>query len=268
MDQDSGFQVADDAALRYHEHVARFMSPLCDELVAAAVSPGDRVLDVACGTGFATRAAAQAVGSAGRVSGSDVNSGMIAVARAASESSGVGITWHEAPAEKLPFGDGEFDSVICQQGLQFFPDPSVGLGEMARVTRPGGRLAATVWTARSESPYLEVQGQVLADFCGCDPDELLSPFAQSGPGPLEGWFAAAGLDGVEVRSVEVTVSLPPVRDYLPDHMGAMPWAEAFAGLDPDRHSEALAFAEERLARFRTDRGIDVPFRSHLAIAYT
>ena len=85
---------------------------------------------------------------------------------------------------------------------------------------------------------------------------------------MQGWFASAGLDVVEVRPIEVMVSLPPVRDYLPDHMSAMPWAEAFASLDLDRRSQALAFAEDRLAEFRSDSGINVPFRSYLALTHT
>jgi SAM-dependent methyltransferase len=244
------------------------MVPVAEKLVSASVTPGDAVLDVACGTGFASRAAATVVGASGRVVGSDLNPGMIAVAQTTPDNSDCGISWRQASALELPFADGEFDAVISQQGVQFFPDTSAGLREMARVTRPGGRVSATVWAPRLQSPYLDAQCQALVEFCGVDPGELRAPFAEAGPSLLEGWFKAAGLEQVEVELMEVTVALPPVREYLPGHMKAMPWAGAFFGLDADTQSKALGFAEDLLTQYRTGSGVDVPFQSFLATAAT
>jgi len=109
------------------------------------------VLDVACGTGVVTRAAAERVASGGRVAGIDLNPGMIAVARSLPPTAGAAIEWHEASALALPFADSGFDVVLCQQGLQFFPDKALALREMRRVLRPGGRLALSVWN--NAGPY-------------------------------------------------------------------------------------------------------------------
>ena len=96
----------------------------------AALRPGERVLDVACGTGVVARLAAQQVGTAGQVTGVDLNAGMLAVARALSPPPGATITWVEGSAVAIDLADVQFDVVLCQQGLQFFPDQPAALWEM------------------------------------------------------------------------------------------------------------------------------------------
>jgi ubiquinone/menaquinone biosynthesis C-methylase UbiE len=100
---------------------------------AAALRPGDRVLDLACGTGVVARQAKPHVGPTGAVTGVDLNPGMLAIARSVEPS----IDWQEGNAGALPFTDGSFDVVFCQLGMQYFPDRSAAIGEMHRV--PVGR---------------------------------------------------------------------------------------------------------------------------------
>jgi SAM-dependent methyltransferase len=104
----------------------------------AGVAPGHVVLDVACGTGIvARRAAARGA----QVTGADLNEQMLDVARGIAPE----IRWIEADATAVPLADGAFDVVLCQQGLQFMPDPAAALAEMRRVLAPGGRLTVSVW---------------------------------------------------------------------------------------------------------------------------
>ena len=109
-------------------------------LELARLQPGERVLDAACGTGVVARAATSRVGAAGTVTGVDLNPGMLDVARAVSGEAGQAIAWREGDLAALPFADGAFDVVLCQQGLQFFPDCLAALQEMRRVLVPGGQL--------------------------------------------------------------------------------------------------------------------------------
>jgi ubiquinone/menaquinone biosynthesis C-methylase UbiE len=104
----------------------------------AALAAGERVLDVACGTGVVARLAAEHVGADGRAVGFDLNPGMLTVARSLPVV-GVPIGWVQATAGRLPFPDGSFEVVCCQLGLQFFPDRAAALAEMARVLVAGGR---------------------------------------------------------------------------------------------------------------------------------
>ena len=117
----------------------------------AAPGPGERVLDVACGTGVVARLAAEGVG-AGRVVGLDINAGMLAVARSLPPRAGLPIEWHEGSALSMPFPDAAFDLVLCQLGLQFFPDRPAALREMRRVLSPSGRLGLSVYSSIEHDP--------------------------------------------------------------------------------------------------------------------
>jgi ubiquinone/menaquinone biosynthesis C-methylase UbiE len=114
----------------------------------AAIHRGQRVLDVACGTGILAREAASRVGAAGHVVALDPNPGMLAVATRLAP----GVEWREGVAESLPFPDGSFDAVVSQFGLMFFRDRRQALREMRRVLAGGGRLVVAVWISLDEIP--------------------------------------------------------------------------------------------------------------------
>ncbi len=114
----------------------------------AGVQKGDRVLDVACGTGALTLAAAKIAGPPGSVVGLDANPEMLAVARRKPAQ----IDWQEGTAEALPFSDNSFDAVVSQFGFMFFEDKPKALFEMMRVLKPNGRLAVAVCDSVENSP--------------------------------------------------------------------------------------------------------------------
>lgn len=257
MAGDSGFQVGRDAPRFYESQTARFMAPFVTALVEACVRPGDTVLDVACGTGFAARAAADA---GARVTAVDVNPAMIAHAETATPPS-TGIEWREASALALPDDDATYDAVICQQGLQFFPDRPTGLREMARVLRPGGRLGATVWAPATEGSFLHLEAEMLVRH-GCVPPP---PFSAS-EAELREWYAGAGLGEVSIRLLAVDVDLPPVATYVPRHLRALPWSAGFLALPDAVQQCAIDELAALLAAAATSDGIRVPFRSYLATA--
>jgi ubiquinone/menaquinone biosynthesis C-methylase UbiE len=117
-------------------------------LEAAKLKPGDRVLDVACGTGIVAREALRQLGPGASVTGVDANEAMLAVARKLEPT----IEWQQAPAEQLPFPDASFDVVTCQFGLMFFADRVAGLRQMWRTLKPGGHLSIAVWDSLDQSP--------------------------------------------------------------------------------------------------------------------
>jgi ubiquinone/menaquinone biosynthesis C-methylase UbiE len=149
-------------------------------LDAAAVRENDRVLDVACGTGALTLAAAERVGR-GAVVGLDANPDMLTVARRKSTQ----VEWMEGKAEALPLPDERFDAVVSQFGLMFFDDKPQALREMMRVLRPGGRLAVAVCDAVDHSPGYGAFARLLDRLFGSDVGNAFrAPFALGDPNRL------------------------------------------------------------------------------------
>ncbi len=142
-------------------------------LDAANVKPGDRVLDVACGTGVLAREAQSLVGDDGQVTGLDIAPGMLEVA----ERTAPTITWQQGTADALPFDDGSFDAVVSQFGLMFFSDQTKSLCEMFRVLDNEGRLAVAVWDSLENIPVLAAEVDLLEAIAGPDAaDALRAPF--------------------------------------------------------------------------------------------
>ena len=139
-------------------------------LELATLAPGERVLDVACGTGLVTFAAAQAIGPEGRALGVDISGHMIGGARRrAQERKAANVNFLRMDAEALELPDASFDVVLCALGLMYVPDPERALREMRRVLRPGGRIVVAVWGERSRcgwSPVFPiVDAEVASDVC-------------------------------------------------------------------------------------------------------
>ena len=237
------------------------MQPISAALVAAVVTPGDRVLDVACGTGIATRLSAMTVGASGRVVGSDLNEGMLHYAETVSADDWPQIEWGQASAQDLPYESGSFDRVICQQGVQFFPDPAAGLREMGRVAADGGSLAVTVWSELETTPYFHALAVMLIEFAGVEPSEIAFTATKT---QINGWFADARLKAPEVDLIREDVELPPIADYLPAHMKALPWAPDYFGLDAATQDAAVAAVENHMREYKTPTGVRASFGSYLA----
>ena len=149
----------------YERHlVPTVFGPWAEVLLdAVVVAPGTQVLDIASGTGALARAAGRRAGSDGYVVASDVSGPMLARAAAVGAPEGAApIEYLEASADALPFEDGRFDVVLCQQGLQFFPGREAAVGEMWRVLRPGGVAGIAVWATGHPLEPFGVYGEELA----------------------------------------------------------------------------------------------------------
>src|SRR5712692_770760 len=141
----------DKASGEYERYWREQLAPAQERLLALAdIKPGERVLDVACGTGLVSFPAAMSVGPAGDVVATDISQDM--VARAAEQAQILrlpNVTFHRMDAEDLQVETGTFDAALCALGLMYVPDPQKALSEMRRALRPGGRAVAAVWGARN-----------------------------------------------------------------------------------------------------------------------
>jgi SAM-dependent methyltransferase len=245
----SGFQVGRGVPEQYHAYVAPLMKPFVEVLVASTVRSGSAVLDVACGTGFATRAAADATGPGGSVAAIDINPGMLDEARRQLADVDIAVDMRQASALELPFDDASFDSVICQQGLQFFPDPVVGLREMHRVLRYGGRIAATVWAPVGYSPYLAAQRRLLQTTAGLDAKAFGQACPPGGETTMRGWATNAGLGRFDVQPIERDIHLPSFARFISGHLRALPWSAPFFELETAVQAAAIASMLDELAAY-------------------
>ena len=215
-------------------------APLAGDLVAAAaLRPGERVLDVACGTGIVARLAADRVGATGVVSGLDINPGMLAVAVPRRSTGADDRLARGGLADDAPMADGAYDVVLCQMGLQFFPDKPAALCEMHRVLAPGGRVFLNV--PGPEPELFTILAEALAHHI--EPE--LAPFVRQVFSLAEA-REASGLAGRTRGSAKPT-PVPTTRSF--DVARSRPHS---SGSTYDRHA-SLAAAVAAVDRRRTSR---------------
>ena len=215
---------------------------------AARVGAGQRVLDVACGTGVLARALPARVGPRGAVTGLDINEGMLAVARRQAP----GIEWRQGAAEALPFADASFDAVVSQFGLMFFQDRPKAIGEMLRVLRPGGRLAVAVWDSLERTPGYAAFVGLLERLFGKETAEALrSPFVLGDPPALRALFREGGAPEAHIVTHEGSARFPSIESWV--YTDVKGWTAADL-IDEAGYARLLAEAERELRPFVTADG--------------
>jgi ubiquinone/menaquinone biosynthesis C-methylase UbiE len=202
-----------------------------DLIEEAALRPGDRVLDVACGTGVVARLAAERVGPGGMLAALDVNPAMLAVARSI-PAPAAAIQWYETSAEAMPLPDGAFDVVLCQLGLQFVTDKEAAVREMRRVLTAEGRALVSV---PPPNAFFEVLDAALARHVGQEAAGFVRMvFSLGAPARLERLFRDAGFQDVTVRTYGKPLRLPAARDFLWQYVHCTPLTGMLSKLDSSR----------------------------------
>ena len=267
------WQLTGDSPELYERYLVPAVTlPWAVELVErVVVRRGDRVLDVACGTGAVARVAAARVGEGGRVAGLDVNRGMLAVARSQALARGVSIGWYEGSALALPFEDGEFGVVLSQLGLQFFADRAAALREMRRVLTPVGRVGASVYSAIERNPATHALSDALDRHLGRGASRVKrSEHALAHVEELHELFAAAGFAEVRVETVARIVRFATVAAYVRVQFAATPLAALLAGRDPSARERLVALVSAdlsaTLAPYVHEGGLAFPQEVHIALA--
>lgn len=221
---------------------------------AAQLRPGQRVLDVACGTGVLTRTAAERVGANGTVVGLDLNDGMLAVASKKAPQ----IEWRQGRAESLPFEDASFDAVMSQFGLMFFEDGAAAIGEMLRVVKPGGRLAVAVWDSLDNTPGYAALVKLLQRLFGDEAaNSLRAPFILGDVDHLLSIFKKAGVQDVNFTTHQGTARFPSLQAWMYTEIKGWVLADK---LDDTQFALLLREAEQALSPFVSAEG-SVVFRS-------
>jgi SAM-dependent methyltransferase len=178
------------------------------------------------------------------------------------------VTWHEADATQLPFESSTADLVVCNQGLQFFPDRPAVLAEVLRVLRPGGRLALAVWGPLAANPWPAAMAGAIGDALGEEARQATESVCGLGDAAeVHGLLVGGGFVDVEITDVELTANHPDVRDAIDGQLAAVPSAgsiEALGGAGRMKLIDAMAVNLDDYTS--SDGGLSVPSTSVLAAA--
>jgi enediyne biosynthesis protein CalE5 len=239
-------------------------------LELAAPQPGERVLELACGPGGLGLAAAERVGPGGEVVLSDVVTEMTAIAAARAEAIRLdNVTTLELDLERIDQPDGSYDLVLCREGLMFAPDPARATREVARVLRPGGRVAIAVWGPRERNPWLGVVLDSVSAQLGkpVPPPGVPGPFSLEDADELAGLLDDAGLTDVAVEEVPVPMRVASFGEWWARTSAlAGPLAAILSSL-PEEAAQALrGRAHEAIRPYETAGGLELPGVTLLATA--
>lgn len=239
-------------------------APVAEDLIGIAdLEPGQRILDVACGTGVVTRLAAERVGSEGTVAGLDVNPAMLSVARSHTPPD-LSIEWHEASAESMPLPDNAFDVVICQMGLQFIPDKLAALREMHRVLDTGGRVLVTL--PGPKPPIFAIVRDALARHLSPEAASFADlVFSMHDPDQIAQLIRSAGFREIDIQAKLKTLNVPPPSDFLWQYVHSTPMAEAAAQAGEAERDALEREVREQCQEFVVDGSMVLEVRMTTAI---
>jgi SAM-dependent methyltransferase len=230
-------------------------------LDAAALRTGGRVLDVAAGAGGQSLAAARRVGPTGEVLATDISPEILRYAAANAAAAGLPVRTWEVDGEELDVESAAFDAVISRLGLIYLPDQPRALAGAYRALRPGGRIAAIVYSTADRNGFFSVPVSIIRRRAQLPPPApgQPGPFSLGGPGVLTDLLTAAGFRNVGSQTVPAPLRLPSAADCLRferESFGAL--HQMLAGLAPEQREAAWREIEDELGRFEGPDGFVAP----------
>jgi SAM-dependent methyltransferase len=238
-----------------------------DLLEVANLKAGEKVLDVACGTGIVARLAWPKISPTGSVVGSDLNSDMLDVARERSRQQAADIAWTQCNVSAMSFSPGEFDVVLCQHGLQYFPDRPAALNEMHRVSSAGGRLIASVWRPISFNPAHSVFADVLERLVSPEAAATRrAPYKLSDRTEIRALVSGSGFHDVVVSLTTRAARFVSAEAMVHIMMAGTPLGAAMADTDPGVVQRVIDEVTGGLTQYEDDRGLAIPMQAWVITA--
>jgi SAM-dependent methyltransferase len=232
------------------ERFTESVTPLL--MKALALKPGDSVLDIGCGGGPATRAAAAIVGNAGKVVGADISAPLAELARKRAAASGAkNMSFQVRDVQQDRVDGGPFDVAMSQFGVMFFDEPKTAFANIRTHLVRGGRLGFACWQAVAKNPWFI--GPLLADFVPPPPQPLpgkspTGPFVFADPGYVRNILQTSGFADIGVANHDVSVEAP--ENAIIDDAQLM-----HAGVPPERMPQARAVVDKHMTPFRLTAGL-------------
>jgi SAM-dependent methyltransferase len=227
-------------------------------LEAAGLKPGDHALDIAAGTGDQSLLAARIVGPSGSILATDISADMLTIAARVIQQEGVtNITTRVMDAQQLDLEDHAFDAVICRLGLMLIPHPQQALREIHRVLKPGGKLAALVWSTPEHNPLWSLPLAILSRYASGAVSPGPNPFALADPTVFAGELTEAGFHEVSTRALSFESHYASLDEFL--HSTGSRLAAAVMGqLSQPEQQHLLEEARQALSQFEGPQGLVAP----------
>ena len=247
----------DKAANFYEDAWQQQLKPAQDLLLDIAdIREGEKILDIACGTGLVSFRAAALAGKSGSVVATDISDKMVAIATSLATENGIeNISFRQMDAEKLDFADNNFDIVLCALGFMYVPDVSKALEEMLRVLKPGGKAVAAVWGSRENCGWSEifpiVDKRVASEVCPM--------FFNLGSGKmLDLHFSKAGFENVKSEKIKTSLKYHNEEEACTAMFEGGPVALAYFKFSQETKNEARAEYLSSIAEWKSHEGFNVP----------
>ena len=249
----------------------RYLGPLLFEPYAAVVAERAaklrpaRILETAAGTGIVTAALHEALPEA-EIIATDLNQAMLDVAAEQIRSDKV--SFRATDAQSLPFGDSEFDLVVCQFGVMFFPDKIGANREARRVLRDGGRYLLVIWDSLDRNPGSKAMSEAVAELFPDNPPRFLerTPFGYSDPARIEHDLLEAGFRDIEFETVERRSRIASASDAATGMCLGSPLRSEIEERDPAKLDRAVDAVTRALAQWEGPDGFDTTMSAHVVSA--
>ena len=233
-----------------------------------ALQPGERLLDIACGPGTLSRLASEGLGASGYILAADISPAMIAIAKEKTNSPGATIEYVESPAAPLNAPSGAFDVVVCQQGLQFFPEQAEAMQEMKRALKPGGRIGIAVWTGMDQNPLFHIYLTALNAIEA--PDEIVkmvpAPFSFGPASKLTELFQQAGFSDLTISTESLPLTFEGGIEQVIESVAATPFSPLIYELPAIQKDAFFSHLRESLKKYVVGDAVVTPMVSYIALA--
>ena len=263
-----GYHLSGNAAVLYEEQkVPAMFAPLADATLSVVpVFDDDIVLDVACGTGIVARKVREKIGLMPRVVGTDLNESMIATAKSLKDVQSRSCEWQTANATDLPFDEGTFSIVFCQQGIQFIPDKVGALSEIHRVLRPEGRVVLTVWNGLADFmvPVADALSRYVSDEIA---EKSKAPYAYNGEVLLP-IMSNIGFKNVSIEKLTINRTIQATESTIRDEIMVLPIAPSVKEKGDDVLQKIIQETMDGLSIYRRGTDFIVLQHAHLIQANT
>lgn len=249
---------------KHGDTIRQMFIPITRALIEESqIREGDKVLDIAGGTGEPSLTISERVGPRGAVVCTDVEAGMVAAARREAEKRGVtNITFQQSPAEQLPFENDSFDVVVSRLGAMFFADVESAITEMLRVVKSKGHISFAVWHDREANPFFHAVTSVMARYVNYPPEDPDTPggFRFSDKGKLASILERCGAMDVKERLIDFNIEAPvlieefwTVRSEMSDSLRVK-----LGQLSEDKLLQIIEDVKDAMREFFTEGHMKIP----------